>query len=445
MPVTRTAPIAERIEWHEGMLLSPQHFQQLSARLDTLVAWHALAAAPHAWGVRRLEIDTGLLPAGLFRVQELEAVMPDGTAVRWSASEPGCEPLELSLQPYGERLSHEMLNVYLTLPLGGAARQEAAMRRFRSVAGAPVEDMVSDAEPADIPRLMPRLALSAADVPAATHVWLRLGSVFKDNEVVKLGDTLPPLLEIERNNPLWTETAALLGQLRAKAAFVAKQTAAPSSQVDDRLAQLELRDRLRSLLAGLPLAEAVLRTPALHPLPLYWALCALQASLSLLRPGGLPLVPRDYDHADPSALFRPLLAALREAVSEVSQAHREHKFEFLHGGFELLLQPAWVDRRRLVVGLRGQSDRDLRAWMDSAIVGTQSAYVSLRDRRVLGAARTPIEADDELGVRPGSGYLLYAIGTSPLLTVAGERLVITNANEGATMLPPKEIVLFAAD
>lgn len=58
----RAAPVTDRVEWHEGMLLSPQHFQQFSSRMDTLVAWQTLAAAPFAWGVRRLVFDQGLLP-----------------------------------------------------------------------------------------------------------------------------------------------------------------------------------------------------------------------------------------------------------------------------------------------------------------------------------------------------------------------------------------------
>ena len=107
--------------------------------------------------------------------------------------------------------------------------------------------------------------------------------------------------------------------------------------------------------------------------------------------------------------------------------------------------PAWVAGKRLVIGLRGQSDRDLIAWMNSAIVGAQSAYPSLRERRVLGAARTPIDAAEELGVRPGSGYLLYEVQTSITLTVPGERLVIANANESAMAQPPQEIVLFVKD
>lgn len=443
--MSKAAPVTDRIEWHEGMLLSPQHFQQLSARTDTLVAWQTLAAAPFSWGVRRLVLDQGLLPTGLLRVLELEAVMPDGTAVQYAADEPGHGTLELSLAAHAEQLANEPMDIFLTLPVIGPVRHRASTLRYRSVAGAPVEDMVSDAEPADIPRLLPQLALAAGPVPPGTHVHLRLGNVHKDNEVVRLGDVSPPMLEVPREHALWTDTAALLAQLRSKAAFVAKQTAVPSSRIDDRLAHLELKDRLRSLLSGLPHAEAVLRTPHLHPLPLYWALCSLLASLSLLRPGGLPPVPLDYDHHDPSSVFRPLMQALRDAVSEVSQEYREHKFEFKQGAFETTLLPEWLAGKRLVIGLRGQSDRDLIAWMNSAIVGTQSAYPSLRERRVLGAVRSPIDSADELGVRPGSGYLLYAVQTSASLTVAGERLVIANANESATAQPPQEIVLFVKD
>ncbi|MES2183301.1 MAG: type VI secretion system baseplate subunit TssK [Pseudomonadota bacterium] len=435
--------VAERIQWHEGMLLAPQHFQVLSSRLDGLVAWQTLAAAPFSWGVRRFVIDTGLLPAGLLRVLELDAIFPDGTAVAHAADNTLHAPLELSLAPFAERLASEPVDIFVTLPVASTS-PKSDTPRYRSVAGAPVVDEVSDATPADIPRLLPRLALHAGDMPSGLYEKLRLGTLSKDNEVIKLGDTLPPLLEIARDNPLWLGVSALLGQLRGKAAFVAKQTAVPSSKVDDRIAHLELKDRLRSLLAELPSSEAVLHTPHLHPLPLYWTLCRLLGALSLLRPGGLPPVPPDYDHANPSRLFGPLLQTLQEAVSDVSQEYREHKFEFRNNAFEIELRPEWM-AARLVVGVRGQPDKDLMAWMAGAIIGSQSAYPSLRERRVLGAPRAVVEQADELGLRPGSGYLLEAIQASPALTVAGERLIVSNSNESATAQRPQEMVLFTRE
>ena len=433
--------VTDRIEWFEGMLLSPQHFQQMAARIDSLVAWQTLAAAPFSWGVRRLVFDHGLLPAGLLRVLELDAIMPDGTAVTYHAEAEGAARLELALEPFAAALSNGPIDFYLVLPVAATMRRSAQVKRFRSSVSAPVEDQVSDAPPADIPRLMPNLALAAGELPSAMHVYLRLGSLYKDNEVVRLGEHLPPLLEVARDNPLWTSVASLLGQLRGKAAFVARQTANPSSKVDDRLTQLELKDRLRSLLSALPLAEATLRTPHLHPLSLYLSLAALNGSLAMLKPGGLPPVPADYDHADPLSVFTPLLRSLRESMSEVNEEYREHKFEFRHGAFEISLHPDWIGER-LVVGLRGQSDRDLLAWMDGAVIGSQSVYASLRSRRVLGAARRGIDYAEDLGLRSGSGYLLFEVQAEHALVLASELLVIGNPNEGASAQRPQEMLLF---
>lgn len=433
--------VTERIEWFEGMLLSPQHFQLSAARVDSLVAWQTLAAAPFSWGVRRLVFDNGLLPTGLVRILALDAIMPDGTAVSYAAESSQQGRLELSLEPFAEQLAKGPLDFYLVLPVAATMRRDAQVKRFRSTAGVPVEDEVSDAPPADIPRLVPNLALTAGELPSGMHVHLRLGSVYRDNEVVRLGDTLPPLLEIARDNPLWTAVASLLGQLRGKAAFVARQTANPSSKVDDRLTQLELKDRLRSLLTALPHTEAVLRTPHLHPLALFWSLASLSGALATLKPGGLPPVPPDYEHADPLAVFTPLLRSLRDSVSEVSEDYREHKFDFRHGAFEIALQPDWVGER-LVVGLRGQSERDLLSWMDGAVIGSQSVYPSLRARRVLGATRRGVDYAEELGIRSGSGYLLFEIDAEPALVHASEPLVIGNPNEGASAQRPQEMLLF---
>jgi type VI secretion system protein ImpJ len=434
-------PVEERIQWHEGMLLSPQHFQQASARLDSLVAWHTLLAAPFSWGVRSLKIDTGLLPAGIVRVQQLEAIMPDGTSVSFLADNALHGTLELKLAPFAEALGNGPLDFYLVLPLTKSMRDKGSPARFRSVAMGQVEDEVSEALPADLPRLLPNLSLVAGDVPSGLYTWLRLGTVFKDNELIKMGETLPALIEMPKDGALWERVSAFVGQLRGKAAFVAKQTAVPSSKTEDRLAYLEQRERLRNLMTGLPQIEAVLRTPSLHPYPLYLALCALLGPLSMLKPGALPPVPPEYDHADPLAVLNPVLEALQDSLLEISQEYREHKFEYRHGAFEIGLLPEWIDKQ-LVVGLRGQPEKDLVAWMNGAIVGSQSAYASLRERRVLGAVRSHIEVAQELGVRASSGYTLFSIQASTALTLANEPLIISNSTESASAQRPQEMVLF---
>lgn len=438
--MTLREPIPERIEWHEGMLLSPQHFQTLSARFDSLIAWQTLAAAPFGWGVRRVSIDTGLLPAGLLRILALEAILPDGTAVCYDSDNPRHGALEAALLPYADRLAGGALDVYLTLPTVQTMQHRGAARRYRSVDGPLVTDEVSEAPPADIPRQLPNLALAIGDVPPVSYHHLRLCSLARDNEVVRLGPTLPPLLEITHDNVLWQRTADLVSHIRGKAAFVARQTANPSSRIDDRLAQLELKDRLRSLLTHLPLVEATLHMPRLHPLPLYLALAALLGSLSLLTPGAIPPVPLDYDHGDPLSVFAPLLGHLDAAVNEVSQQYREQKFALRDGAFRFDAHTAPMPSQ-LYVGLRGQSEKDLVAWMNGAIIGPASDYPLLRERRILGAPRRRVDDVPELGVRAGSGYVLFSVDMAKNVS-PGDALLISHTNEGASAQRPQEIVLF---
>jgi type VI secretion system protein ImpJ len=439
--VAKPLDVPDRVVWHEGMLLAPQHFQQADARLDALVAWQSLAAHPFAWGVRQLTVDSALLQAGIFRVQSLQAILPDGTYVAYSSEQASHGVLQLELAPFADALADAPLDVYLTLPVARGTQDKSAPARFRTVESSPVEDEVSEAVPAEVPRLLPNLAIAAGLVPSGLYVHLRLGTVVKDNELIKMGLVLPPLLEVPKNNELWERIAGFAGQLRAKAAFLAKQTAVPSSKAEDRLAYLEHKDRLRNLLAGLPTIEAVLRTPNLHPYSLYLALCGLLGPLSMLRPGALPPVPPVYDHTDLLATLSPMLDAMQDMLREVSQDYRELKFEFRHGAFELVLQPEWLDQR-LVVGLRGQPEKDLVAWMEGAIIGSQSAYGSLRERRVQGATRAPIESADELGVRSSSGYALFAVQATPGLTLPGQPLIISNSTESAAAQRPQELILF---
>ena len=81
------------VQWHEGMLLSPQHFQQDAIHQATESALKAYLSEPMSWGVERLAFDNALLGGGRIRVLSLRAVFPDGTPVWYEAEED--PPLEL--------------------------------------------------------------------------------------------------------------------------------------------------------------------------------------------------------------------------------------------------------------------------------------------------------------------------------------------------------------
>lgn len=440
MFVTDFPQVPERIQWHEGMLLAPQHLQSMQARADALTGWHTLAANPFAWGLKRLVLDETLLAAGHLRILALEALLDDGTLVWHDAHAADQAPLELVLdERHLPGLSDGPQTLWLTLPRGRAMRDPGQPSRFRSHTSMPVDDEVSDAAPADIPRLVPQLALALGPAPSSLFQRLRLGRLMLDGQLLRLERESAAWLALSDDDSRLLRARALASQLRAKAAFLARQTRLPSSKLDERLAQLEQRHRLQALTAALPGLEAVLQTRPCPPYNLYLALCAALGPLSTLRSGAVPLPAPGYRHDDAQTAFDAVLQALDQSAAEVSPDHRADPFTWRDGAFDLHLTPAML-KSRLVLGLRGQSERDLKRWMEGAIIGSRSRWTSLRERRVLGASRHAIDAAPDIGLASGGQYLLFDVDTSVL--IPDEPLLIGNANETANAQRPAAVVLF---
>src|SRR5262245_21551674 len=108
--VRRAVEVPEAIQWHDGMLLLPQHFQESSRRFERLLDYHVGGASPYHYGVVHLEIDLGLLVSGTLRVNEIEAIMPDNMIVHRTASDP---VLEVDLKPQAAAMRAEPSFVYL--------------------------------------------------------------------------------------------------------------------------------------------------------------------------------------------------------------------------------------------------------------------------------------------------------------------------------------------
>ncbi|MGJ9416304.1 type VI secretion system baseplate subunit TssK [Massilia sp. CMS3.1] len=434
------AQLFDRIQWHEGMLLTPQHFQQESARVDALIGWQALAGQPAAWGLRRLVVDEARFARGVLRIGALEAVLPNGMAVRYDADHAQGLTLELDLAPYADAMAQQDLPVYLVVGTTRSLRLPGQPPMFRRIAGCAVEDEVSEAQAEEVPRMSANLSLLAGQLPGAAYVYLQLMTLRKENEVVRRGAWWPAQLEVSAASPISQRARALAALMRTKAVFLAQQSKSNSSRLEDRLAVLELRFRLSNLMLNLPLLEATLDAPAVQPLALYLALCAQLGSLAALGPGVAP-PPPPYVHGDSYAAFDTVLTQLHALASEVSQQWRSCAFTFDGESFALPMRPEWLGAQ-LVVGLRGQGERESAQWMAGATIGSRTVSASLLDWRVRGAARAMVDDAPELGLRGGAGCTLFAITVDDQFIVAGQDLLIGNGSASQAALRPKEIVLF---
>jgi type VI secretion system protein ImpJ len=67
--------------WHEGLILTQQHFQQQERWSDFALRQVANAALTHPWGTLDVQLDEDALAAGRIKLTRLKLRFPDGTPV----------------------------------------------------------------------------------------------------------------------------------------------------------------------------------------------------------------------------------------------------------------------------------------------------------------------------------------------------------------------------
>ncbi|MGH9445302.1 MAG: type VI secretion system baseplate subunit TssK, partial [Terriglobia bacterium] len=369
--------IPDAILWHEGMLLAPQHFQQLSLRQEALVQYSTMRFVPFAWGVHRLSVDQNLLLTGVFRVLDLEAVMPDGLVVCHHGQKGG--PLEIDLTPKREEIAHQPLTVHLAIPDRACGLSQGDLARYETFEGDPIADENADDSELQIPRLKPRVTLLAAEIPPSKYVSFPLARVQHRNETFALASFIPPMIQVALQSPLGDLCALTSKRLREKAMFLADQLQAPSTTIG-MPSVLETRSRIQSLVAGLPLFEAVLSTGRSHPYLLYLSFCSLVGHLAALGNSLLPPLLPPYNHNDLRSTFEQVQRFVFRMIAEgVSEAYDGIPFHFESGVFSLAFDPSWT-HRRLLLGMRGQTgmaEKDLLEWGETCLIGSQNIMGSL--------------------------------------------------------------------
>jgi type VI secretion system protein ImpJ len=431
--------IPQAIQWHEGMLLAPQHFQQSSQRQEMLVQYNTLLVAPYGWGVRRLALDLKLLPGGTVRVLDLEAVLPDGTLVSHKPGD-GCE-LTIDVASDSSLPKQGDVPIYLALPARNSGGARGGLLRYEATEGAPVADDNTGEGELRMPVLRPRLSLIAGP-PPPKYVSLPICRIRFEDEAWVQTDYIAPTATVPIHSPLGELCSHLARRVREKAMYVSEQVRAPSA-VPDTPMTMDQRSRLQSLVAGLPEFEALVSTGNAQPLMLYLSLCAMAGRLAGLGDSLLPPVFSAFDYADLRASFQEVIdfayRMLNEGIPETDTAYG---FKLKDRVFGLMFEEQWV-ARRMVLGLRsggGISERELIAWAEECLIGSESVIGSLRDKRIRGAYRQFIPNDPEL--MPVRGVVLMALRLDPEFVKPGETLQVLNLSDRGRSLSPVEMVLY---
>ena len=119
-----------------------------------------------------------------------------------------------------------------------------------------------------------------------------------------------------------------------------------------------------------------------------------------------------------------------------------HPLQLTDGVFSIFLEEAWSDRP-LVLEIRprpGVYVRDLISWAEQCLIASKSKIQSMREKRILGAARERIDSEEELFPAPGS--VLFSLKVDPQSIDRNEILEILNTEAGLEKSSPAEIVLY---
>jgi type VI secretion system protein ImpJ len=443
--------IPDAIQWHEGLLLTPQHFQQLSSRHEALVQYGTSLVAPFCWGVRRLKYDRVSLTAGKFRVLQLEAVMPDGLVVVHGLPESHHDDvLEIDLSKRTDHIGEEGLLVYVGVAAHYGGNGESG--RYRSFDSDPVVDQISSAKARSIQRLRPHLKLHAGKRLPNHSVGFPVARVLHRASSFTLDDKfIPPLLAVPitategQSSSAVAETlgemcAQMARRVRQRAMYLADEARNPGP--GSRFAnEADARTRMLGLAGALPAFEAVLQTGSAHPFQLYVALCGLAGQVSTLGTHMVPPLFDPYDHDDLYATFQPVIECIDRAMDYgVPVAYKSYLFKYHENAYELRFEGAWM-KKKLAIGIkgpRGMSDAEVVRWGENCFIGSQNRIELLREKRIRGAARKHKERVGEI-VTP-KGVALFSLTVDESFIEPETLLQIVN--EGRQ---PSEIVLYVMD
>lgn len=355
------------VRWHEGMFLTPQHFQaadRWNARQRSLGSqWDE----QYPWGIRSIEIDQDALANHRLVVRRLQARMPGGSLL--------CFPEDGTLAVIDLRATlarHDTAVIYLALPLDNPSRPSttevgADHGARHNVDAVEVPDENTGADKQAIQVLKPNARLLVEGDDLAGYEVLPIVRIAR-SEATAGGSPIidprfiPPVLACDAWPPLRVGVLTqLLERLERKAEVLAGQAVARGLGFDSHgQGEQLLLAQLRSLHEAVALMTVDLTSQGITPLGAYRELARLVGRLSIFsgdkRVRSLPA----YDHDRLGPCFATVVATINELLSMVVvPSYEERRFQAENQLLKVQLESSWLEaEQRVLLGVESSLPAD---------------------------------------------------------------------------------------
>lgn len=402
--------LPDAVQWSEGMLLSPQHFQQYDIHLQALVNQRLASLSPNVWGVRRLRLDAARLADGYVKISECDAVMPDGLPLVFRTGPERSLSLDLASRCSADGRS---VRVFLAIPprAGALDVPTTSIRRYETVVGRKTLDETTGIGDVVVERQRVQIGLYAeGDVPAGYPALPLLDLVRDANGSVVLRDYHPPMFRLGASAFLGTRGLhQRLLNLRERMWAKLRELIGTCGEDDqEALAMIGSEARMhlrvaRELAACLPVVDTVLADPLCPPDAAWRALAMIVGRMTAV--GGLPrpLTMEPYRHLDCIPQFQAAIEFIDGRLAMIDTRWDSMAFARVAEGIFARRLPE-DSPAKVHIELRpreGQTARELHAWLAEARIASENLLPILRQRRLPGARWRVLGAREvaDLGLR----------------------------------------------
>lgn len=438
-------PIPFGINWHEGMLLSQHHFQQNDLRNFQILANHVRLLSSNHFGVRHLRIDKVALTDGLYRINAIEAVFPDGLIFSYFPEKfKGLKPMEIDVTAAVPE-DHPEVTIFLGIAqssdeispvLGNPAR-------FYSIEGYPVSDDNIKDNCVKIPRLFPNAFLHIGTELPEFCIGFPLCKIILIDGIFSIKNWTPPCFFIEKHFPLWQRCLALSQVLREKGVFLAEKL---KNVISDTIAS-DTYNILSQIVTVLPGFEALIYSNEIRPYDLYHQLADILGRVSILIPTEIPPVMQPYDHCDIDDRIYGVIRLIERYVSVIERGFAVIRFNHKDRFFYHYLGESDLGKcisGKIYIGVRCDKSinlSELEKWVENAVVVSDFALDVVRTNRVKGAERSSLKREIVSKILPGVGVMMFEIDINPRFIKGEQNIHIFNPGDNSSSRPV-EILLY---
>ena len=428
--------VCNRIQWHEGMLVSPHHFQQQDLRFEQLLSINSQFSTPFNWGILSLEIDPSTIPDGVIRVNSFKAIFPDGIYV---SVDEGEKPLEINIS---EKSGIDgILTIYLCVP--NNVKQSSSVAgdnpRYSSVEGEDILDDNTFDNPIRIPRLIPKTYLRVGTEKPENNTSIPILKVSFREDVFIQEEFIPPVFSISKIGNIWERCSKLLQNMREKVVYLSTRLQSHSHDAWTN----DTSQKLRSLLSALIPMEAYVQTKEIHPKELYFQLSHSLSHLAATRVGFVLPLTIGYSHNDIYKCFNQILLKMENILERIEQNIVVIPFVKRNRFFSLKMNDSYL-QNHIVISVKacsGMTLAELEEWCINAVISCESQVNKVKERRVSGAYREILGDDAIAEYMPGRGIILIKVNQNDEFVESDEYLSIFNPSD-MTHKRPSEIALF---